>query len=130
MEYESQGPKNSSEDELEFTSIFVMTKETLKQRFYLETLMRAQCNVLVLGDTGTGKTSAIKKLMHQLVQAGGWEVGETVLSATTSATQLQSYFDSTLEKHKKGVFGPKNPQNQLLLFVDDLNMPAKEKYGA
>ena len=30
LEYESQGQKNSSEDELEFNNIFVMTKETLK----------------------------------------------------------------------------------------------------
>jgi dynein heavy chain len=29
-----------------------------------------------------------------------------------------------------GVFGPKNPAKSLLLFIDDLNMPALEKYGA
>jgi len=28
------------------------------------------------------------------------------------------------------VFGPKVPGRRLLIFVDDLNMPAKEKYGA
>ena len=35
-----------------------------------------------------------------------------------------------MEKHKKGVFGPKNPSNHLLIFIDDLNMPMKEKFGA
>lgn len=35
-----------------------------------------------------------------------------------------------MEKHKKGVFGPKNPSNHLLIFIDDLNMPIKEKFGA
>ena len=38
--------------------------------------------------------------------------------------------ESKLEKHKKGVYGPTNPTNRLLFFVDDLNMPEKETYGA
>lgn len=35
-----------------------------------------------------------------------------------------------LEKQKKGVYGPKVPGHRLAVFIDDLNMPAKEKYGA
>jgi dynein heavy chain len=38
--------------------------------------------------------------------------------------------ESKLEKQKKGVFGPKVPGHRLAIFVDDLNMPTKEKYGA
>ena len=37
---------------------------------------------------------------------------------------------SIVEKQKKGVYGPKVPGKRLVIFVDDLNMPAKEKYGA
>ena len=92
--------------------------------------------MLVVGDTGTGKTRAIKKLMSQLVGKRaidgkyGWESGEMVLSATSPPEQIQRYTESRLEKHKKGVYGPKNPTNHLLLFIDDLNMPVKEKFGA
>ena len=53
-----------------------------------------------------------------------------VMSATSSAVQVQEYTFSKLEKHKKGVFGPKNPNATLAIFIDDLNMPAKEKFGA
>jgi dynein heavy chain, axonemal len=88
-----------------------MTAETLKQNFYLETLIKGSNPVLLLGDTGTGKTSVIKKLINNLTKASGWETGETVLSATTTACQVQKYFETCLEKHKKGVYGPKNPQN-------------------
>ena len=53
-----------------------------------------------------------------------------VLSATETAANLLKYTQSRLDKHKMGVFGPKNPAKSLLLFIDDLNMPALEKYGA
>lgn len=34
-----------------------------------------------------------------------------------------------MEKQRKGVYGPKGSK-QGVIFVDDLNMPQKEKYGA
>ena len=92
--------------------------------------------MLIVGDTGTGKTRGIKKLVSQLMSKStdgstrGWESGEMVLSATSQPIQIQQYTESKVEKHKKGVFGPKNPSNHLLIFVDDLNMPVKEKFGA
>lgn len=41
---------------------------------------------------------------------------------------MQSYLDQKVEKRKRGVFGP--PVGKKLIFYgDDLNMPAKERYG-
>ena len=102
----------------------------------METIVGHQFPMLIVGDTGTGKTRAIKKLISQLVGKitsdgkYGWENGEMVLSATSTPQQIQNYTESKLEKHKKGVYGPKNPNNHLLIFIDDLNMPIKEKFGA
>ncbi len=53
-----------------------------------------------------------------------------VFSATSTSNQVQNYIQSRLEKQRKGIYGPKVPGHKLIIFVDDLNMPAKEKYGA
>jgi dynein heavy chain len=36
--------------------------------------------------------------------------------------------DSKVDRRRKGIFGPKNAR--AILFIDDLNMPAKESWGA
>lgn len=41
----------------------------------------------------------------------------------------QDVIDGKLERRKRGVFGPP-PTKRQVFFIDDLNMPALEVYGA
>ena len=50
-------------------------------------------------------------------------------SAQTSVNQTQDIMDSKMEKRKRGVFGPPAGQ-EFVIYVDDLNMPQREKYFA
>ena len=51
------------------------------------------------------------------------------LSARSSANAVQDSIDGRFEKRRKGVYGP--PLGcKLAVFVDDMNMPQRETFGA
>jgi dynein heavy chain len=84
---------------------------------------------LFCGPTGTGKTVYIKNvLLNELDKAIYNTLIEVGFSAQTNSTQVQDIIDGRLDRRGKNLYGPK--LGKAVLFVDDLNMPAKEKYGA
>jgi dynein heavy chain len=90
--------------------------------------VKNQCPVLFCGDTGTGKSVVIK---DKLMKGMGDRFVSLFMnfSANSRANQTQDIIDGKVDKRRKGVYGP--PLNKtLVVFVDDLNMPSKEKYGA
>jgi dynein heavy chain, axonemal len=114
--------------EAQFNSIVVPTLDTIRNEWLLEQLIVHNFHVLCTGDTGTGKTVSIKsKLLNGL--GGKYTSIFLNFSAQTGANQTQDIIDNKLDKRRKGVLGP--PLGlQCVIFVDDLNMPAKETYGA
>src|SRR3546814_13320789 len=80
------------------------------------------------GPTGTGKTVNISKHLQQGFSDKYIPITFT-FSAQTSANQTQDLIDSKCEKRRKGVYGPQVGK-QLLIFIDDVNMPQSEFYGA
>ena len=112
----------------EFSSIIVPTLDTARYTSLLVTLLNHNVPTMFVGPTGTGKTSYVQKYVLSL-PSDKWASIFLNFSAQTSANQSQDIVDSKLEKRRKGVFGPPMGKTTVI-FVDDLNMPALETYGA
>lgn len=67
--------------------------------------------------------------MHNLTMTENWITGMINFSAQTSSYRTQEILESKLEKKKRTRFGA--PGNKrLAIFIDDVNMPKPEIYGA
>uniref|UniRef100_A0A8C1R3A1 Dynein, axonemal, heavy chain 1 n=1 Tax=Cyprinus carpio TaxID=7962 RepID=A0A8C1R3A1_CYPCA len=109
--------------ETSYSDIIVPTVDTVRILFPL-----LICQVLCIGPTGTGKTLTISDKLLKNMPAE-YITHFLMFSARTSANQTQDYIDSKLDRRRKGVFGP--PLGKyFIFFIDDLNMPMLETYGA
>ncbi|TTB85611.1 Dynein heavy chain 1, axonemal [Bagarius yarrelli] len=114
--------------ETSYADIIVPTADTVRMSVLLDMLLSNKKPVLCIGPTGTGKTLTVSdKLLKNMPPE--FITHFLVFSARTSANQTQDYIDSKLDKRRKGVFGP--PLGKyFIFFIDDLNMPMLETYGA
>lgn len=94
----------------------------------MKLLLTHNFHVLTLGPTGTGKSQNAYKLLTNNMPDSFQYISLT-FSAQTSANQTQDTIDSKMDKRRKGVYGPPIGK-KCIIFVDDLNMPKKETYGA
>jgi len=76
---------------MEFHSILVPTEDTIRYSYLLFQLVHHSHQVLFVGETGTGKTSAVKKFYGETLSKDEWECGQMVLSATSTAWHVQEY---------------------------------------
>eukprot|EP00949_MAST-11_sp_MAST-11-sp1_P002809 g2809.t1 len=112
----------------EGSKLVVPTVDTARCKWLANTLVRSEFHLLFAGATGTGKTLAVQSFVKGL-DSRGFEMLKVGFSARTSANQTQGIIDEHLGKRRKGVYGPPVGK-RCIIFVDDLNMPAKEEYGA
>lgn len=97
-------------------------------KYFTKTLTMNNKHILTPGPTGTGKSVNIAELLtYELPEE--FQTLAVTFSAQTSANQTQDYLDDKFEKRRKGVFGPPIGK-KFIIFIDDLNMPKKEEYGA
>lgn len=83
--------------------------------------------MLCPGATGTGKSMNIYKKLNSM--GDNFQYIAITFSAKTSANQTQDTIDSKMDKRRRGYFGPPVGK-KCIIFIDDLNMPKKETYGA
>uniref|UniRef100_A0A3Q3STI9 Dynein, axonemal, heavy chain 1 n=1 Tax=Mastacembelus armatus TaxID=205130 RepID=A0A3Q3STI9_9TELE len=114
--------------ETNYADIIIPTADTVRMSFLMDMLLTNKKPVLCVGPTGTGKTLTISDKLLKTMPAE-YISHFLMFSARTSANQTQDYIDSKLDKRRKGVFGPPIGK-YFIFFIDDLNMPMLETYGA
>uniref|UniRef100_A0A7N6BTR8 Dynein axonemal heavy chain 7 n=1 Tax=Anabas testudineus TaxID=64144 RepID=A0A7N6BTR8_ANATE len=108
--------------------LIIPTMETARQLFFLGTYLAHEIPMLFVGPTGTGKSIISKSFLVKLPKEK-YTPNCINFSARTSANQTQDIIMAKLDRRRKGVFGPPVGK-KCVVYVDDLNMPAKEIYGA
>eukprot|EP01028_Stygiella_incarcerata_P009150 TRINITY_DN426_c0_g1_i1.p1 TRINITY_DN426_c0_g1~~TRINITY_DN426_c0_g1_i1.p1 ORF type:complete len:4140 (-),score=1088.60 TRINITY_DN426_c0_g1_i1:191-12610(-) len=111
-----------------FSDIIVPTTDTIRYSWMVKHLATRGQNVLCVGPTGTGKTLTVMDTLMNSMDPTHLPIFVS-FSAQTSANQTQDIIDGKMEKRRKGIYGPP-AQHHYLLFIDDLNMPQRERYGA
>jgi dynein heavy chain len=116
-----------------YFDLFVPTDQTVCQRYLLSKLVQNGSNVMLVGETGVGKSVVVNSLMGRLADnkqnPSSWISVTVGCSAQTSAADVRNCMESKLDRRRKNVLDPPKGK-KALFFVDDVNMPALEKYGA
>ncbi|KAF7258254.1 hypothetical protein EG68_04624 [Paragonimus skrjabini miyazakii] len=109
--------------------IIVPTMDTARYKYIMELCLNQHRRLMFIGPTGTGKSAYVQEKLMRELDTEKFVAYFMNFSAQTSANQTQLIVMSKIDRRRKGVYGPPVGKTALF-FVDDLNMPAKEEYGA
>ncbi|VVC44482.1 Dynein heavy chain, domain-2,Dynein heavy chain domain,Dynein heavy chain, P-loop containing D4 domain,P- [Cinara cedri] len=126
----SEVVKNNTIEEItNIENIFVPTLDTARYMHLVDMFISHRKPLLFFGPTGTGKTLYIRNYIMNKLSLDKYVPSVVTFTTQTSANFTQEIILSKLIKRKRGVYGP--PLGKVcVIFIDDMNMPVKEKYGA
>ncbi|KAM3963287.1 dynein heavy chain at 62B [Aphomia sociella] len=116
-------------EQINLLQTVIPTIETEKYIFLLKLHTKFSKPLLLIGPTGTGKSFYVQNFLMNSIDMDKYTPGFITFTTTTSANQTQDLVISKLVKRRKNNYGPTKGK-QAIIFIDDMNMPAKEVYGA
>ena len=123
-------PKFNYDTKMAFFDMLVPTATTVKYSYLLGKYLDANHSVLFTGETGVGKSVIAKSALDKLQVDTGVIIPITInFSAQTSSLRTQEMIELKLVKKRKTILGAPNGK-KIILFIDDLNMPALDTYGS
>ncbi|XP_023013028.2 dynein heavy chain at 16F isoform X2 [Leptinotarsa decemlineata] len=122
-------PKFQYDKEIPFFETLVPTIDTIRFGYIMERLMYVNYPVFLTGDTGVGKSVVAKDVLNRLNETRLFVPATLNFSAQTSSFRTQEIIELKLEKKKKTLLGAPVGK-RVIIFVDDVNMPKLETYGA
>lgn len=117
------------EKDMPYFEILVPTPETTRYVQVISWLLDSNKPVFATGKTGVGKSVVIQNLLTNLKEPKLIDTMFLSFSAQTSSLVTQNTIEGKLQKLKRDVLGAIGDRRNVI-FIDDVNMPAKETYGA
>ncbi|GAB1601341.1 dynein heavy chain 12, axonemal-like isoform X2 [Argonauta hians] len=121
--------KSVDPSDLDIRNILVSTTDTVRYMYLLSLSIENNKPILFVGPTGTGKSRYVQGKLMKEIDKEKYIPTFLNFSAQTSANQVQTIITLSLSKRRRGIFAPPVGKSAII-FVDDMNMPAKEVYGA
>jgi len=115
--------------EMSYFDLMVPTTDTTKYSYCLEVLLKIEKPVFFTGGSGTGKSAVISNKLVQMKEKDNFMQIAINMSAQTTSERTQKSIEEKLERTSRTAFGPPSGK-KIAIFVDDINMPAVEFYGA
>jgi dynein heavy chain len=129
-------PSFSYDPSLPYSQVMVPTMDTKRFSFVITQLITVMKPLFLTGATGTGKTVVLQSCLKALEpmpydDPNGLGVLPVFVnfSAQTSSLITQLTIEQKLEKKRKNLLGAPAGR-KCVIFVDDVNMPLVETYGA
>lgn len=91
--------------------------------------VRFKQKMLLIGPTGTGKSFYVQDFLLNKMDKQKYEPAFITFTVQITCNQTQDLVISKLYKKKRGNYGPQKGKTSVI-FIDDVNMPLKETYGA
>jgi len=111
-----------------FFDIMVETDITYKHGYFLELLLGGGKPIFFTGETGVGKSVVIQNTLNRLAEKDLVPINLN-FSAQTDSKRTQDSIGDKLENISRKVLGALAGKRNAV-FVDDINMPMVETYGA
>lgn len=116
-----------AEEGTPYHKIIVPTVDTVRYQYIVNQLVRNQAHVVLVGNTGTGKSLVANIVAQSFNQTH--VTTQLNFSAQTSARNVQEIIEGKMEHKSKKLCSPPGGRRMVCL-IEDLNMPAKEVFGA
>ena len=113
---------------MKYTELVIPTPDTIKINWLINMCVPSKKHFLVTGNTGTGKTLTILNTLNNQYETDKFTYIKLNFTAQTTAELTQSIIEGKMQKSYRK-FSPTKSRKGVI-FIDDLNMPQKEKFGA
>jgi dynein heavy chain len=116
-------------DELTYFQLMVPSGDTCRTAYLADRMCTSQYSQFLTGVSGIGKSVILTNLLEKMKESANVVPVFMTFSAQSKALATQLSIEGKLEKKRKTLLGA--PVNKtIVIFIDDVNMPMIEEYGA